>query len=296
VFLTRLNRSGTALSYSTALGGSSYEMGRDVALDPKGNAYVTGQAFSNDFPVTDGAFDQQYNFADSFVTKFSLAPGPPASLELTPEHASPVVGEEHCVNAAVTDAAGAPTPEIRVRFSIAGIEEGSAVTGDAGTAPFCYRGPELPRNDSMQAYADTDGDGGQGSGEPADTATVAWTLPETALGCEVTTVGRLRASNGDVATVGGSAAATAAGLTGRLTYRDHGPAQPFRLKSVTLDALACGDRRASVFGEAAVKPGGAVAYRIDVTDGVLDTYRVLLGNGYDSGVQRLRSGRVRVRG
>ena len=300
VFLTRLNATGSALSYSTALGGSVYEMGRDVALDPEGNAYVTGQTFSNDFPATEGAFDTEYNFADSFVTKFALGLGPPAQVELTPETASRVVGDEHCLTAAVSDASGAATPDVEVRFSVAGAvaAQGRAVTGGDGEAHFCYRGPELPGSDSVNAFADTDRDGERHSGEPGDTAAVEWTLPASTPGCEVKTAGTLRASNGDLATAGGKATATAAArLTGRPVYRDHGPVEPFRLRSTGVRVLTCSQAGASVFGDAVLNGRGPVTYRIDVADGLpADTYRILLSNGYDSGVQQLRSGNIRIRG
>jgi len=41
VFITKLSSSGSALSYSTYLGGSSDEYGFGIAVDGSGNAYVT---------------------------------------------------------------------------------------------------------------------------------------------------------------------------------------------------------------------------------------------------------------
>ena len=63
-FVTKLTPSGTALVYSTYLGGSgqSYsgsaygDEASSIALDPSDNAYVTGYAYSSNFPVTSGAF------------------------------------------------------------------------------------------------------------------------------------------------------------------------------------------------------------------------------------------------
>ncbi len=54
-FVTKLNPSGSALVYSTYLGGPDYDQGNAVAVDASGNAYVTGQA-RDFFPTTPGAF------------------------------------------------------------------------------------------------------------------------------------------------------------------------------------------------------------------------------------------------
>ncbi|MCC6989143.1 MAG: hypothetical protein IT181_09110, partial [Acidobacteria bacterium] len=72
-FVTRLNASGTALIYSTLLGGVGYERGNAVALNAAGEAFVTGAATfanMNGFPVTVGAFDPAHNGrSDAFVTR-----------------------------------------------------------------------------------------------------------------------------------------------------------------------------------------------------------------------------------
>jgi hypothetical protein len=72
-FLTKLNSTGTALIYSTFLGGGPQsDRGFDVAVDGAGNAYVAGQTQSSGFPTTPGAFDISYNGGeDAFVTKFN---------------------------------------------------------------------------------------------------------------------------------------------------------------------------------------------------------------------------------
>ncbi len=72
-FVAKLNASGTALVYSTYLGGTFDEQATGIAVDPAGHAYVTGSTDSSDFPTTAGAF-QQSNTAGSykgFVAKLS---------------------------------------------------------------------------------------------------------------------------------------------------------------------------------------------------------------------------------
>ena len=68
--LSKLNASGSALAYSTFLGGTSGETGRGIAVDGEGRAYLTGDTDSADYPTTPGAFDTSYNGnLDAFVTK-----------------------------------------------------------------------------------------------------------------------------------------------------------------------------------------------------------------------------------
>jgi len=71
VFVTKLNPSGSALVYSTFLGGVNDDAGFDLALDSSGNAYVTGDTRSPNFPVTPGAFQTSYISRDAFVTKLN---------------------------------------------------------------------------------------------------------------------------------------------------------------------------------------------------------------------------------
>jgi hypothetical protein len=50
-FLTKLNPAGSALVYSTYLGGSGMDAGSGITLDAVGNAYIVGTTFSADFPT-----------------------------------------------------------------------------------------------------------------------------------------------------------------------------------------------------------------------------------------------------
>ncbi len=73
-FVTKLNPSGSSLDYSTYLGGWYIDVGHSIAVDSGGNAYVTGYTYSNDFPTTNGAYNQTFGdqgYQDAFVTKLN---------------------------------------------------------------------------------------------------------------------------------------------------------------------------------------------------------------------------------
>jgi hypothetical protein len=73
VFVTKLNAAGSALVYSTFIGGSGFDSGYDIALDDLDNAYVIGETDSIGFPTTLGAFDTTFNGGsrDAFVAKLN---------------------------------------------------------------------------------------------------------------------------------------------------------------------------------------------------------------------------------
>jgi hypothetical protein len=97
VFVSKLNANGSALLYSTYLGGTSADFANAIAADAARNAYVTGETVSSDFPTTPGAFQTTgggYCFgspcSDAFIVKFSFPTGPglalsPPSLTFAPQ-------------------------------------------------------------------------------------------------------------------------------------------------------------------------------------------------------------------
>lgn len=77
-FVTKLNATGTALVYSTYLGGGADDYGNAIALDQAGNIYVTGVTTSRDFPTTANAFQTgSQGGGDAFVAKFTAQPAAP---------------------------------------------------------------------------------------------------------------------------------------------------------------------------------------------------------------------------
>src|SRR5205807_214755 len=59
-FVTKLNPAGSALVYSTYLGGSRDDAGGAITIDSSGNAYVVGSTQSADFPGTTGGYQSRY--------------------------------------------------------------------------------------------------------------------------------------------------------------------------------------------------------------------------------------------
>jgi photosystem II stability/assembly factor-like uncharacterized protein len=74
LFVTKLNPAGTALVYSTYLGGTSYEDGRSIAVDANGNAYIAGRTRSSDFPTLNPAQPVYGGYLyDAFAAKLNPA-------------------------------------------------------------------------------------------------------------------------------------------------------------------------------------------------------------------------------
>jgi hypothetical protein len=74
-FVSRLSPDGSSLIYSTYLGGDWFDDGGDVAVDAAGNATVTGNTSSTNFPTTPGAYDTSLNSldgsSDAFVVRLN---------------------------------------------------------------------------------------------------------------------------------------------------------------------------------------------------------------------------------
>jgi hypothetical protein len=68
-FVAKINTGGSALVYSTYLGGSGIDVGRGIAVDASGNAYVTGGTNSTDFPVAIPFQSVPGGDFDAFVAK-----------------------------------------------------------------------------------------------------------------------------------------------------------------------------------------------------------------------------------
>jgi YVTN family beta-propeller protein len=70
-FITKLNPTGTALIYSTLLGGNDYDFGQELDIDEAGFVYATGTTSSTDFPISSNAVDQQNELGEAYVVKLN---------------------------------------------------------------------------------------------------------------------------------------------------------------------------------------------------------------------------------
>lgn len=79
VFVAKLDTTGSQLLYAVTFGGapdeyftSGSDSGKAIAVDSNGNAYVTGDTTSTDFPTTQGVLQTRYgSLGDAFVTKLN---------------------------------------------------------------------------------------------------------------------------------------------------------------------------------------------------------------------------------
>ncbi len=74
-FVAKFTPTGNALGFSTRLGGADIDWAMSLAVDPQGQAIVSGGTASPAFPTTLGAFDRIHNGGslDAFVTKVNAA-------------------------------------------------------------------------------------------------------------------------------------------------------------------------------------------------------------------------------
>jgi hypothetical protein len=73
-FVAEMNPAGTAIIYSTYLGGSGVDGGNGIAVDPSGDAYIVGTTSSPDFPMANAIQPNLSNpYDDVFIAE--LSPG-----------------------------------------------------------------------------------------------------------------------------------------------------------------------------------------------------------------------------
>ncbi len=72
-FVAKLNAAGSALVYSTYLGGSANDSANAIAVDSAGHAYIAGETYSTNFPAVNGFQSSNAGRQDAFAAKLDAA-------------------------------------------------------------------------------------------------------------------------------------------------------------------------------------------------------------------------------
>jgi hypothetical protein len=70
-FVAALDPTGSTLLYATYLGGSDFDYSSGIAVDGEGNAYLTGDTLSTDFPTANPLQPTNHGSSDAFVAKIT---------------------------------------------------------------------------------------------------------------------------------------------------------------------------------------------------------------------------------
>jgi uncharacterized protein (TIGR03437 family) len=99
--IAKLNASGSALVYATYLAGNGLTIPQGIAIDAAGDAFVTGFTQAADFPVTEGAFQNDF-FSSAEYMQFAAKLNPQGTalvystfLGATPPAASGIKVDAH---------------------------------------------------------------------------------------------------------------------------------------------------------------------------------------------------------
>ena len=136
VFISKINASGSALLYSTFLGGSGTELAFGIAVDASGNVYVAGVTNSTNFPVTPGSLKtSNASGADGFVAKIDLISGVAASFGVASgnnQSGAASTGLANPISVFVKDGRGNAASGVTVTFTAANATVNPAIaTTDA---------------------------------------------------------------------------------------------------------------------------------------------------------------------
>jgi hypothetical protein len=138
-FVSKLDPTGSALIYSTYLGGSAEDYGNGIALGSTGDTYVAGQAFSSNFPVTMGALQitnkgHAEGNSNAFVAKLAIGGETTTNLTSSMNPAPEGVAVTFTANVVADYGAGIPTGN--VVFSVDGTQVATVALGKQGNARY----------------------------------------------------------------------------------------------------------------------------------------------------------------
>jgi len=127
-FIAYLNAAGNGLLFSTYLGGTGSDIEKGMTIDGAGNVFLTGESFSDDFPLSQGAFQSANNGTlgggtNAFVAKVNVGVGAattPTTTALTSSANPQIAAAAVTFTATVKAQSGAALPTGNVKFSIDG--------------------------------------------------------------------------------------------------------------------------------------------------------------------------------
>jgi RHS repeat-associated protein len=146
-FLTRLNSSGTGLSYSTYLGGSSDDAAQAIALDASNTAYVSGWTSSSNFPTGPGPYQgSNAGGTDAFVARIGDIPNAPVFTGISSDTGSS--SSDQITTDTTLTLSGTAAKSATVTVSRAGVGVLGSVTANATTGAWTYdyTGTTLPED------------------------------------------------------------------------------------------------------------------------------------------------------
>ncbi len=221
-FFTEVNSNGSALQYSTYLGGSgagayggtqfSYFQGDffyDITLDGFANAYLTGYAYSYDFPVTKNGLQTVNNAGggpggNSFIAKFGATAGV-TFLPTTTTLSSTTAGANITFTAVVKPVTATGVPSGTVNFYVNSVKATTVTLDPIGTATYTTNQLTDSLYNVIAAYSGDATYGASGSsvglipatGLPATTLTLIANPTSSVVGQSVTLTATLAPFNGD---------------------------------------------------------------------------------------------------
>jgi hypothetical protein len=178
-FVTKMNSTGTALVYSTYLGGDGISLATDVAIDSTGTAYLTGWTRATNFPgITAGSYRHVLSgtqgWEDAFVTKLNAAGSSiswstyvggsntdhPDAIAIDGSGNAYITGETH----SFTDATGSPpqTPYPVTSAFAGGTESNNGYGDDAFVTKVKSDGTTLLWSDYLNSTGINDSSQGTG--------------------------------------------------------------------------------------------------------------------------------------
>jgi hypothetical protein len=142
-FVVKLNPGGSALLFSTYIGGSNADEGYGIAVDASDNVYVTGSTVSSDFPTEDPIQGANSGGSDTFISKLDSAG---SALEYSTYHggSSSDVGYGIAVNSSeayvtgMTDSNDFPTAGTPAQDTLGGGQDAFVSKVNAGGTALTY--------------------------------------------------------------------------------------------------------------------------------------------------------------